>query len=80
VESAAKGEHLSPGDRLCKQQSQVATAAASLQIGGHVFPGQRAGQMAQALPGLGVVRIQDDEAGLALLVKKICAHPMCQYE
>jgi len=29
--------------------------------------------MAQALPGLGVISIQDYEAGLTLLVKKICA-------
>jgi hypothetical protein len=49
----------------------VTTATALLQVGGNVFPGQRAGQVAQALLALVVVRVQDDETGLALPVEKV---------
>jgi hypothetical protein len=51
----------------------VTTAAALLQIGRNVFSCQRPGQVAQALPGLGVVSIEDEKPRSALLVKKICA-------
>jgi hypothetical protein len=69
----AKSAHLSPVHRFCQKQPQVTAAAATLQIGGNLLASQRAGQVAQALPGLGVVRIEDGETGSAFLVKKICA-------
>jgi hypothetical protein len=69
----AKGAHLLPGYRLCQKQPQVATATAFLQIAGNILVGQRSGQVAQVLPGLGVIRVEDDETGSAVLVKKICA-------
>ena len=47
--------------------------SACLQIGLDVLVRQRDGQVAQALPALGIVRIEDDETGSAFLVKKICA-------
>jgi hypothetical protein len=51
----------------------VATTAACLQVGGYVFFGQIPAQMAQTLPSLDVISIQDEETGSAFLVKKICA-------
>jgi hypothetical protein len=51
----------------------VTTPAASLQIGRNVLFSQRPGQVAQTIPGLSVIRIQDEVASLTLLVKKICA-------
>jgi hypothetical protein len=72
-QAVAKGPGLSPGHRLRQKQPQVATAAALLQIGGDLLARQRSGQVAQALPSLGVIRIKDDESGSALLVKEICA-------
>jgi hypothetical protein len=51
----------------------VSTPAALLQVGGNTFPRQLSGQVTQPLPTLLIIRIQDEEASLAVLVKKICA-------
>ena len=72
-QAVAKGAHLSPSDPLRQKQPQVTTAPTSLQIGRHILTSQHPGQLAQALPGLGVISIEDDETGSAFLVKKICA-------
>jgi hypothetical protein len=72
-QALAKGARLSPTYPLRQKQPQVSTPAASLQVGRNIFSCQRSGQVAQALPGLGVVRIEDEETCPAVLVKKICA-------
>jgi hypothetical protein len=51
----------------------VTTPAAFLQIAGGILVSQHPGQVAQALPGLGAISIEDDETGSAFLVKRICA-------
>jgi hypothetical protein len=72
-QAVAKGAYLLPSCCLCQKQPQVATTTAFLQIDRNIFFGQIPGQVAQALPGLGVIRIQDEIPRPALLVKKICA-------
>jgi len=73
-QAVAKGAHVLPSDRLRQKQLQVTTAPTSLQIGRHILTSQHPGQLAQALPGLGVISIEDDETGSAFLVKKISAY------
>jgi hypothetical protein len=69
----AKSAHLSATYRLRQKQPQVTTAAAVLRIGRYSVSGQFFGQVAQSLPALRVVSIEDEETGSASLVKKICA-------
>ena len=72
-QAVAKGASLSPVHRLRQKQPQATAAAASLQIGAHVLVSQPAGQVARALPRLGVVGVEDEEMGLALFIQQICA-------
>jgi hypothetical protein len=50
----------------------VTIAPAFLQVSGDVLASQHAGQVSQAPPTLGIIRIQDEKAALTLLVK--CAN------
>ena len=45
----------------------------SLRIGWNIFFSQLSGEVAQALPSLRVISIEDEETGSTFLVKKICA-------
>ena len=51
----------------------MTTAAALVQVGGNVLISHHPSQVAQPFPALVVVRIKDEEAGLAFLVEQICA-------
>jgi hypothetical protein len=70
-QSPAKSPRLLPGHSLCQKQPQVPTSSACFQIGGNVLVGQRSGQVAQALPTLLVVSIQNEKPCLTLLVEQI---------
>ena len=64
-QSLAKRPRLSPGNGLCQKQPKVTAASAFLQIDGHVLLGQFSGQVAQALPALCVISVQDACLGRA---------------
>ena len=66
----AKGAYLLPGDSLRQEQSQVAAPVAFLQVAGNILVSQHPGQVAQALPSQGVVRIQDEKPCSAFLVSE----------
>lgn len=72
-QAVAKGAHILPTYPLRQKQPQVAAAAAFLQICRDALAGQSPDQVAQILPSLGVISIENEKPCPTFLVKKICA-------